>query len=125
MNRKENSMRKVLQIFLVLIILLMIIAIPSIGLTKTKPNSYNPRWKNQIYAKANNLEWSACPICKENFGGHEIMDQARVAIVDNNNEVISDLCSRCNLAVMDLEKNKEQIDPSSIIGRRAYFIERE
>lgn len=92
---------------------------------KTNPNSYSPRWKNQLYAKTNHFEWSACPICKENFGGHEVIGQERVAIIDSNNEVISDLCSRCTLAVMDLEKNKEQIDSSSIIGRRAYFVERE
>jgi len=118
-------MRKVLQVALILIILLMIIAIPSISLVKTQPDSYHPRWKNQVYAKANHLEWSACPICKENFGGHEVMGKARVAIVDSNNEVVSDLCSRCILAVMDLEKNKELIDSTSIIGRRAYFVEKE
>lgn len=33
---------------------------------------YRPRWLNKFYAAVNGCFWLPCPICGENFGGHEV-----------------------------------------------------
>ena len=30
-----------------------------------------PRWMQRVYAATNGYFWLPCPICKQNFGGHE------------------------------------------------------
>lgn len=35
---------------------------------------FRPRWIAQLWAKAFGYFWIPCPICHENFGGHEIGD---------------------------------------------------
>lgn len=39
------------------------------------------RFLNKLYANAFGYFWLPCPVCKENFGGHEIMYVMTEAVI--------------------------------------------